>query len=49
MNRPARKLKHLKEKLATKTARTKRPGGKAKRWNKAVAAFSQAPEAPTAT
>ena len=49
MNRPARKLKHLKEKLATKTSRAKRPGGKAKRWSKAVAAFTPATDTAPAT
>ncbi|NUP09334.1 MAG: hypothetical protein HOW73_25050 [Polyangiaceae bacterium] len=46
MNRPARKLKHLEEKLAAKEGRknanegTKaRTGAKLKRWKKSVAAY----------
>ncbi len=41
MNRPARQLKNLKEKLAAKSALgTKRVGKKAKRWKKNVESFA---------
>lgn len=40
MNRPARKLKNLEDKIATKQGRPqKRGGAKLKRWKKAVAAY----------
>ncbi len=38
MSRPARKLKNLEEKIASKTAR-KRAGKKTKRWKKAAEAY----------
>lgn len=40
MNRPARKLQNLENKIATKQGRPqKRGGAKLKRWKKAVAAY----------
>jgi hypothetical protein len=39
MNRPARKLKHLEEKLANKTERSRKRGKRAKRWNKSLQAY----------
>ena len=38
MNRPARKLKNLEQKLATKASR-KRTGKKSRTWKKAVEAY----------
>ncbi len=40
MNRPARKLKNLEEKVASKASRsTKRVGKKLKQWKKAVETY----------
>jgi hypothetical protein len=41
MNRPARKLTHLREKIASKQSRSlkKKPGKRAKRWKKWAATY----------
>ncbi|MBK6520329.1 MAG: hypothetical protein IPM79_16115 [Polyangiaceae bacterium] len=46
MNRPARKLKNLEEKIATKHGRNdKRVGAKQKRWKRSAAAYKPLVEA----
>lgn len=49
MNRPSRQLSNVQAKLEAKTARTtknneaRKPGKKAKRWQKAVATYAAQP------
>jgi ribosome maturation factor RimP len=46
MNRPAKKLAHLEEKVARKiTISLKKPGRRTKRWKKWIAAAQKAVEA----
>lgn len=46
MNRPARKLKNLEEKLAAKNGRSNgKSGAKQKRWKKSVAVYKPIVEA----
>jgi hypothetical protein len=49
VNRPTRKTNHLQDKIASKLGRTagKKPGKRAKRWQKAIETHKQVAATPT--